>query len=92
MLRHCGHSLIMIAGILSTTTLPLMTIVKALLQNADKARALIRSVAPRVRADDVAACQCSCRGALQYAILTAPEARAPGTMDKLSAVAGCVLK
>jgi len=67
-------------------------IVKVLLQNADKARALVKSVAPRVRADDAAASQCSCRGALQYAILTAPEARVPGTIEKLSAVAGRVLK
>jgi len=65
-------------------------IVKVLLANADKARALVKSVAPRVQGDG-AACQCGCRSALQYAILTAPEARDPAMLEKLSAVAGRVL-
>jgi 5'-methylthioadenosine phosphorylase len=66
-------------------------IVKVLLENADKARALVKSVAPRVQGD-AAACQCGCRTALQHAILTAPEARDPALVDKLSAVAGRMLK
>jgi 5'-methylthioadenosine phosphorylase len=65
-------------------------IVKVLLANADKARALVKSVAPRVQGDE-AACQCGCRSALQYAILTAPEARDAAMLEKLSAVAGRVL-
>ena len=66
-------------------------IVKVLLENADKARALVKNVAPRVNGD-AAACQCGCRNVLQHAIITAPEARDPVMVEKLSAVAGRVLK
>ncbi len=66
-------------------------IVKVLLENADKARALVKNVAPRVHGD-AAGCQCGCRSALQYAIITAPEARDPAMVEKLSAVAGRLLK
>jgi 5'-methylthioadenosine phosphorylase len=66
-------------------------IVKVLLENADKARALVKNVAPQVHGDE-AACACGCRHALQYAILTAPEARDPAMLEKLSAVAGRLLK
>jgi 5'-methylthioadenosine phosphorylase len=66
-------------------------VVKVLLENADKARALVKSVAPRVQGD-AAASQCSCRSALQYAILTAPEARDAAMLEKLSAVAGRMLR
>jgi len=61
-------------------------IVKVLLANADKARALVKSVAPRVHSDASAAA-CGCRSALQYAIITAPEARDTKMVEKLSAVA-----
>jgi 5'-methylthioadenosine phosphorylase len=63
-------------------------IVKVLLANADKARELVKNVAPRVHSDTSA---CSCRGALQHAIITAPEARDPAMIKKLSAVAGRML-
>ncbi|HEU0282969.1 MAG TPA: S-methyl-5'-thioadenosine phosphorylase [Gallionella sp.] len=66
-------------------------IVKVLLENAGKARALVRNVAPRVHGD-AKACECGCRSALQYAIITAPEARDPAMVEKLSAVAGRLLK
>jgi 5'-methylthioadenosine phosphorylase len=66
-------------------------IVKVLLANADKARALVKSVAPRVHSDASAAA-CSCRSALQYAIITAPEVRDAALIEKLSAVAGRILK
>jgi 5'-methylthioadenosine phosphorylase len=62
-------------------------IVKVLLANADKARALVKQVALPVHADGAAE-TCTCRSALQYAILTAPEARDPVMLEKLSAVAG----
>ncbi len=65
------------------------TIVKVLLANADKARALVKNVAPRVHAD---ASACACRSALQYAIITSPEARDAKMIEKLSAVAGRMLK
>jgi len=66
-------------------------IVKVLLANADKARALVKNVAPLVQGD-AKACECGCRNVLQYAIITAPEARDPAMVEKLSAVAGRVLK
>ena len=66
-------------------------IVRVLLANADKARALVKNVAPRVKAD-ASAGVCSCRSALQYAIITAPEARDATMVEKLSAVAGRMLK
>lgn len=66
-------------------------IVKVLLANADKARALVKGVAAAVQSDDKA-CGCACRSALQYAILTSPEARDTVMLNKLSAVAGRMLK
>ncbi len=66
-------------------------IVKVLLENADKARALVKSVAPHVHGDEKGS-ECGCRSALQYAIITAPEARDPAMLEKLSAVAGRLLK
>ncbi len=65
-------------------------IVKVLLGNADKARALIKGVAPRVH-DDVESGRCECRNALQHAIITAPDARDASMKEKLSAVAGRIL-
>jgi 5'-methylthioadenosine phosphorylase len=65
-------------------------IVKVLLANADKARSLVKNVAPRVRTDTSAG-ECGCRSALQYAIITAPEARDVAMIEKLSAVAGRML-
>jgi len=66
-------------------------IVKVLLENADKARALVKHVAPQVHRDEKGR-ECGCRHALQYAIITAPEARDPDMLEKLSAVAGRLLK
>lgn len=66
-------------------------IVKVLLANADKARSLVKRVAPLVH-EDASAAVCSCRSALQYAIITAPEARDEAMVEKLSAVAGRMLK
>jgi 5'-methylthioadenosine phosphorylase len=65
-------------------------IVKVLLANADKARALVKNVAPRVHGDKNVNV-CGCRHALQYAIITAPEARDAAMVEKLSAVAGRML-
>src|SRR5476649_2534675 len=61
-------------------------VVKVLLENADRARALVKSVAPRVQSN-ASAGKCVCRSALQYAIITAPEARDAKMIEKLSAVA-----
>jgi 5'-methylthioadenosine phosphorylase len=65
-------------------------IVKVLLANADKARSLVRTVAPHVGADKAAAA-CRCRFALDHALLTAPAARDPQVIQRLEAVAGRVL-
>jgi len=70
-------------------------IVKVLLANADKARSLVKSVAPLVHEDGRGtagrAQSCTCRSALQYAIITSPEARDAKMVEKLSAVAGRLL-
>jgi 5'-methylthioadenosine phosphorylase len=66
-------------------------VVKVLFENADRARALVRRAAPRI-AGDKSADQCSCRNALEHAIITAPEVRDPKLMERLSVVAGRVLK
>jgi 5'-methylthioadenosine phosphorylase len=67
------------------------SIIKVLLANADKARGLVKKVAPRLFAD-AAAGDCSCRRALQNSLITAPEARDPELVARLDAVAGRVLK
>jgi 5'-methylthioadenosine phosphorylase len=65
-------------------------IVRVLLSNADNARALVKTVAPRLH-DDASAPACGCRTALEHAIITAPEARDPALLAKLDAVAGRLL-
>ncbi len=66
-------------------------IVKVLLGNADKARTLVRTAAPRI-AVDASAATCRCRFALDHAVLTAPAARDPQMVRRLDAVAGRVLR
>ena len=51
-------------------------IIKVLLANADNARALVKQVAPKVKGDAHGE-KCSCRSALEHAIITAPDARDP---------------
>ena len=65
-------------------------VVKVLLANADHARALVRQAAPRLGADGAAA-QCTCRHALDNALITGPQARDPAATARLDAVAGRVL-
>lgn len=65
-------------------------IVKVLLENADKARSLVKTVAPMV-GQDATACVCGCRSALEFALITAPEARDPAVLKNLDAVAGRLL-
>jgi 5'-methylthioadenosine phosphorylase len=64
-------------------------IVKVLLANADHARTLVKAVAPKLQRD-TSALQCSCRSALQFALITAPEARDPAMVQRMDAVAGRV--
>jgi 5'-methylthioadenosine phosphorylase len=66
-------------------------IVKVLLANADKARAMVARLAPLLHSDD-AAPTCSCRSALQHALITAPQARDPQMVRRLDAVAGRILR
>lgn len=65
-------------------------IIKVLLANADNARSLVKKVAPRLHGDDRAV-NCSCRSALEHALITAPEARDPELIKRLDTVAGRVL-
>ncbi len=65
-------------------------IIKVLLGNADNARALVKAVTPNLfgRAET---CPAGCQTALDNAIITAPDARDPKMVERLSAVAGRVL-
>jgi 5'-methylthioadenosine phosphorylase len=65
-------------------------ILRVLTANADRARLLVKGVAPRIAAD-ASGESCGCRSALQNAIITRPEARDADMVKKLSAVAGRVL-
>lgn len=65
-------------------------IVKVLLANADNARSLVKSVAPMLDTDSSSP-QCTCRSALEHAIITSPGARDPLLAAKLDAVAGRLL-
>jgi len=65
-------------------------IIKVLLANADRARSLVRAVAPRLSTDGRAAA-CACRSALEHALITAPQVRDPEAVRRLDAVAGRVL-
>jgi 5'-methylthioadenosine phosphorylase len=65
-------------------------IVGVLLANADKARSLVRHVAPTAGSDP-AADGCACRRALEHALITAPTARDPELVARLSGIAGRVL-
>ena len=65
-------------------------IIKVLMDNAEKARALVKYVVPRL-ADRKDLCHQGCHEALDNALITAPDARDPVMAEKLSAVAGRVL-
>jgi len=65
-------------------------ILRVLHENADKARALVRRVAPAL-AGRQAPCEAGCHTALDAALVTAPEARDSELVAQLDAVAGRVL-
>ncbi len=65
-------------------------VVKVLLGNAEKARALVKSVVPVLGAPR-GPCPAGCDRALDHAIITAPEKRNSALMSKLDAVAGRLL-
>jgi 5'-methylthioadenosine phosphorylase len=66
-------------------------VIRVLVGNADKGRDLVKRVVPRVK-NDAHSASCSCKQALEHALITAPDARDPAMIDKLTAVAGRVLK
>ena len=65
-------------------------IIQTLMGNADKGRALVKRL-PALLGPDRAPCPHGCDRALEFAILTAPDARDPDVVAKLDAVAGRVL-
>ena len=66
-------------------------IIQVLLANADKARALVKALAPRLQERSNTCATTACHRALETALITAPDARDPATLRKLDAVAGRVL-
>ena len=65
-------------------------IIRTLLGNADKAKALVSRL-PEILGPDRDACPHGCDRALEHAILTGPGKRDPALLAKLDAVAGRVL-
>ena len=65
-------------------------IIKVLMTNADKARGMVKKVAPLLHADTTAPA-CACRSALEHALITSPDARDTEMMTRLNAVAGRML-
>jgi 5'-methylthioadenosine phosphorylase len=65
-------------------------VVKVLLENADHAKALIRTVVPRI-GQPRALCGAGCDRALDNAVITATHMRDPALVAKLGSVAGRVL-
>jgi 5'-methylthioadenosine phosphorylase len=66
-------------------------VVGYLLANAEKAKALVKSVVPMLSAH-VGPCRQGCQQALDQALITAPERRDPEVLARLDAVAGRVLR
>lgn len=67
------------------------SIIKVLLGNAEKARGLVRNVAPRLLSR-ARPCPQGCHNALDNAIITAKEKRDPELVAKVAAIAGRVLQ
>ncbi len=65
-------------------------VIKVLLSNAEVARGLVAGLAGGITADTGAAA-CGCRHALDFSLITAPEARDPAMVERLRGVAGRVL-
>jgi 5'-methylthioadenosine phosphorylase len=65
-------------------------VIKVLLDNADKARNLVKSVLPKITPER-GLCASGCDRALEYALITAPEARDPAVIADLKVIAGRVL-
>jgi 5'-methylthioadenosine phosphorylase len=66
------------------------SVIRVLLGNAQTARTLVAGLAGTLTAD-AQADACSCRHALDQALITAPEARDPAVVERLRVIAGRVL-
>ena len=77
---HMGHEAVTVDAV-----------IQVLLANAQAAKTLVAGLAGTISAD-TAAVDCSCRQALSFALITAPDARDPALVAKLQGVAGRVLK
>jgi len=66
------------------------SIISVLFDNADKGRALVKQIAPKL-AERGKICSAGCQTALDNAIITAPDARDTKMAAKLDAIAGRVL-
>jgi 5'-methylthioadenosine phosphorylase len=66
-------------------------VIKVLLDNAGKGRDLVKQLVHQLPKDTTAE-SCDCKHALEHALITAPHARDSAMMEKLSVVAGRVLK
>ena len=66
-------------------------VVRVLLSNAEDARALVRDVVPAIAAPR-GPCPAGCDRALDHAIITAPDKRAPASLARLDAVARRILR
>jgi len=65
-------------------------VIKVLMENADKARQIVRSMIPKLKArEDV--CTSGCHRALDSSIITAPEARDRDMINRLMPIAGRIL-
>ncbi len=77
---HTGHEAVTVDAV-----------IQVLLANAQAAKTLVAGLAGSIAADPQASA-CACRQALQFALITAPEARDPALVAKLQSIAGRVLK
>jgi 5'-methylthioadenosine phosphorylase len=70
-------------------------VIKTLLDNAAKASGLVARLSPALapgHSHDGHPCPEGCHVALEFALITAPEARDPAMIERLDAIAGRVLK
>ncbi len=65
-------------------------VIKVLLANAAQARGVVAGLAGTIT-NDVHGAGCSCRRALDHALITAPDARDPAVVNRLRPIAGRVL-
>ncbi|MBM3510592.1 MAG: S-methyl-5'-thioadenosine phosphorylase [Alphaproteobacteria bacterium] len=67
-------------------------VIKVLLANAERARSLVKALAPRLKSRKNPCPTIACHRALDNALITAPQARDPALLKKLDSVVGRVLK